>query len=361
MKILILFTYNKGLLSEFFKEVSFKLSNEGYDVVNYSFKQKKQFFTDNNVKVYTDKRKGYVSNYWNIYKIINFFKPDLIISNFSYVNPALLFGYLLGVKHNIVWFHTVYGHGKPNKFKVFVKSFFLKLADLIVANSKLLQDEMHEIYKVPVYKTKSIPFWTNIKDHRLSSKTLFIDRNSRLCIGCPGRLLEDKNHQTVINAVQRLKSENNADVHLYIAGDGSYKTELETLVSSLNISNNVTFLGLLSVEEMVTFYDSMDVVVLPSFHEAFGLVFIESISLGKPVIVSSQFGALNFIDSKRYPMNDFTFNPNSVNMLYEKLLLYTLNKGISGEFFQELYEKTFEKHLIYDQIKKVIEERVDSN
>ena len=110
MRILIFYTYNKGLLSEFFQELSQRLNDDGFEVINFYLKHKSDSFTFDGVQVYGEKRGGYFKNYLNIYKIIKQTNPDIILSNFSYVNPALLFGKLLGVRRNLVWFHTVYGH-----------------------------------------------------------------------------------------------------------------------------------------------------------------------------------------------------------------------------------------------------------
>lgn len=355
MKILILYTYNKGLLSEFYQELSEKLYEEGYEVVNFYLKHKKEFFIQKGVSIYGDKRSGIFKNYYHIYKIIKKVSPDVVVSNFSYINPATIFSRLLGVKRNIAWFHTAYEHTQPSKFKVLNKTFYLGLADIVIANSKFLQQEMHQIYKVPIDRTRCIPFWTNIKNYRTDSNSLTIDKKPSIFkIGCPGRLLEDKNHKVVIEAIYHLKKDYEKDIQLYIAGDGPDKDKLDELIEALELQNQVTFLGVLNVTEMVQFYDQMDVVVLPSLNEAFGLVFIEAIALGRPIIVSSQFGALNFIDDHKFSLNSFTFNPTSVNELKEKLMPYILNEGIPGDYFETLYKSTFDKQIIYQEIKNIL-------
>ncbi|WP_452227733.1 glycosyltransferase family 4 protein [Lacinutrix sp. MEBiC02404] len=353
MKILILYTYNKGLLSNFFQELSEKIYQDGYEVVNFYLKHREDYFVQKGVHVYGDKKRGYFKNYYKIYTFVKKEKPDVIISNFSYINPAVLAGRLLGVKDNIAWFHTAYGHTKPSFIKVMNKTMYLNMASLVLANSKGLQEEMHTVYKVPRKRTRRIPFWTNICDYSPCVKTLHaLNKTGVFKIGCPGRLVSDKNHQTVIKAIRALKSDKK--VELYIAGNGAYKQELEALVDQLELKNQVVFLGNLSTTEMVAFYKSMDVVVLPSYHEAFGLVFIEAIALGTPVIVSEKFGALDFIDVKQFSLNSFTFNPNAVSDLIKHLEKYMENKGLASKFFRDLYVKTFDKEVIYQSIKNII-------
>lgn len=355
MKILILYTYNKGLLSEFFQELSGKLNTDGFEVVNFYLKHHKNYFEQNGVAVYGEQRGNFVHNYKVIYQIIKKTKPDVIISNFSYINPAILFGKLLRVKHNIAWFHTAYGHTKPSWLKVLNKMMYLNMANLVLTNSKSLQKEMHSIYKVSKRKTRCIPFWTNISNYCSQSKSLSIKKSdSVINIGCPGRLLADKNHSMVIEAVYRLKNTHRSPIRLYIAGNGLYRNKLETLVKDLKLEQEVNFLGLLNVNEMAAFYKAMDVVVLPSFHEAFGLVFIEAIALGTPVLVSKAFGALDFVNNQEFQLDDFSFDPHEMPELIDKLEPYLINTGKRSDYFKKMYEATFEKDVIYNQLKAII-------
>lgn len=355
MKILILYTYNKGLLSEFFQELSEKLCSDGFDVDNFYLKHKQASFKQNGVSIYGEKRRGFVSNYKAIYKIIEQSKPDIVISNFSYINPAVLFGKLLGVKRNIAWFHTAFGHTKPSLLKIWNKTIYLNMADVVLTNSKALHNEMHSVYKVSKEKIQHVPFWTNITEHQNSAHILPIEQSEHVInIGCPGRLVADKNHDTVINAIYQLKKTHQKSIRLYIAGEGPYKIELQQLVQELDLVQDVLFLGLLNVSAMTEFYKAMDVVVLPSYHEAFGLVFIEAIALGTPVLVSNAFGALSFINKQQFVVDDFTFNPKSIQELINKLEPYIENKGVESDYFKLMYEHTFEKDHIYNQIKSII-------
>lgn len=81
----------------------------------------------------------------------------------------------------------------------------------------------------------------------------------------------------------------------------------------------------------------MDVIVLTSLHEAFGFVFIESISLGKPTLVSSHFGALSFIENQE-DLQQLLLNPESVEDLVLILKPYFCNKGLPSKYCRNLYK-----------------------
>lgn len=352
MKILILHTYNQGYLSKFFFDFSVKLVDEGHQVINFSFKSKKQNFRMNGVDIIIEKKSGYVLNYYHICKLIYTQKPHLIISNFSYANPALLFGKLFGVKKNYAWFHTLLSQMDTRKVNVIIKSQFLKLADLIMANSNITKNELIKAYGVPEKKIQSIPFWSTINEIAEQSSPPPYIQPGVLQIGCPGRMALHKNQQVVLHALASIKNEVQDGFHVYFAGDGEELLNLQQLAKDLEIESNVSFLKHLSADEMVRFYKAMDVIILPSLDEAFGLVFIEAISLNVPVLVSNRFGALSFIDRSKYNLSDIEFNPQSADDLALKLLNFLKNKFTTSNKFIDIYNSTFSKGEIYKQLKE---------
>ena len=350
MKIVLLYTYNQGYLSHFFFELCTMLSNKGYEVSTFSLKRKAHKLKKDGIKINIKKRGGYVSTYFQIFNLLNKIKPDVVLSNFSYVNPSLLFGRLLGVKKNMVWFHSLNEQMAPTWSNIFIKRQFLRLADITIANSYLTADELKNIYYVPDFKIKTVAFWSTISEQNLEKKpSLFRKKPKSLNIGCPGRMATHKNQKVVVEALSMVNQDNDFNFHLYFAGDGQEKEALKSLCNHHELNPYVTFCGHLSSDEMIAFYKEMDVIILPSLHEAFGLVFIEAISLGTPVLVSSQFGALSFIDKAIFDLSKFTFNPESSHDLKNKLITFE-KQAVDFEFFKKLYIETFDKTRIFNRI-----------
>jgi glycosyltransferase involved in cell wall biosynthesis len=355
LKILLFHTYNRGYLSSFFHELSIKLTQEGNEVVSFSWKASVSERIIDGVKVVVKKKKGYLTNYHNVYSIIKKEKPDVVLSNFSYVNPALVFGKLFGVKKNMVWFHSLNEQMESSKTNVFIKKQFLKLADVLIANSYLTQKELQAYYAVPETKIQAIPFWSTISDQDIKASDIkFTSHKNVIKIGCPGRMATHKNQKVIIEVLSKLKKTTAYSFHLYIAGVGEELSNLIKQAEELQVTTEVTFLKHLSANDMLHFYKTMDVIVLPSLHEAFGLVFIEAIALGTPVLVSSQFGALSFVKQNETEFSEFTFNPESANELLDKLLPYFKNHGLSKDFFKQLYKLNFDKDIIFRKILNII-------
>jgi glycosyltransferase involved in cell wall biosynthesis len=106
-------------------------------------------------------------------------------------------------------------------------------------------------------------------------------------------------------------------------------------VKFLGIGQNVEFLGFQN--DIRAFYDSLDCIVMPSKEDSFGMVALEGMALGKPVIVSTNAGASEIIADNK---NGFTFDmkPKSVENLYKKMKYVIENKNN----LEELHKNAFE-------------------
>jgi len=75
------------------------------------------------------------------------------------------------------------------------------------------------------------------------------------------------------------------NIQLYIGGKGPLREELEALIEKHNLQKNVELLGFISEEDLLTYYQSADLFVLPTiFLEGFGLVTVEALACGTPVL-----------------------------------------------------------------------------
>jgi len=111
-----------------------------------------------------------------------------------------------------------------------------------------------------------------------------------------GRIEPLKGVERLLRAVARLRKRK---VRLWIiGGDERSRREVERLqklVADLNIQDSVEFLGLVRQTELPRFYSAADVCVIPSFYESFGLVVLESLACGTPVVAADVGGARNII------------------------------------------------------------------
>jgi len=102
---------------------------------------------------------------------------------------------------------------------------------------------------------------------------------------CVALLISKKAIDNLITAFANA-FKNNPQVTLRIGGDGPERQTLKELARSLGITSQVRFLGKLTRKQVVWEIANTDVFVLPSHFETFGVVVIEALAMGKPVVAT---------------------------------------------------------------------------
>jgi glycogen(starch) synthase len=138
-----------------------------------------------------------------------------------------------------------------------------------------------------------------------------------------GRLVYEKGPHILLEAASKLK---HLDLKYLIVGDGSMKPYLVDLSRRLGISDMVYFLGHISDSELATFYQWSSAAVFPSLYEPFGIVALEAMGAGIPVVVSAT-GGLDEIVQDGY--NGLKFMPGSSDSLTYQLNRVITDKALS--------------------------------
>lgn len=108
-----------------------------------------------------------------------------------------------------------------------------------------------------------------------------------------GRLVEIKNHLGLIEAFA--KANLPKDITLTIVGEGVMRPKLESLIKSLNLEARITLVGQLDKAQIKQMLEEHDGFVLSSHYETFGVVLIEAMSMGLPVLSTPCLGASEII------------------------------------------------------------------
>ncbi len=176
-----------------------------------------------------------------------------------------------------------------------------------------------------------------------------------------GRLTAQKGCEYLIRAMPQILSKYNAK--LLIVGDGPSRSYLESEASRLGVSNRVIFTGFLPDVEMVKLMKSTDVLVVPSIYEPFGIVALEGMAAGVPVVVSDIDGLSEIISHEDNGIKVFPQNPPSIFWGVDRVLS---DRGLAEhlkEKGRESIEKEFSWSIIaektLDLYKGAINERND--
>lgn len=129
----------------------------------------------------------------------------------------------------------------------------------------------------------------------------------------------NKNQAMLINAF-RLLSIKFPDVHLEIVGDGPLRNELEQMANDLGLFRKIYFYGHQSREQLLKIYNESHAFVLSSFKETFGVVLIEAMSCGLPVI-ATKCGGPESIITEPYLGELSEIDVESLSLAMEKVYL----------------------------------------
>ena len=175
---------------------------------------------------------------------------------------------------------------RESYYKRIVNSY--KSADAIIAVGNGLKKEIEELTN-----RKDIKVIGNLVDLSLFNIRNIKRENDEFIFFSVAFLEGEKGLDTLIKAFSmRFKNEK---VRLVIGGDGSQREWLESIAKSEGIENQVTFTGALSREEVASWMNKCDAFVLPSRYETFGVVYIEALASGKPVIGTFNGGAEDIV------------------------------------------------------------------
>lgn len=268
-----------------------------------------------------------------IKKVIDDKKIDIVITNTINIYTGALAAAISEVPH----FWLV--HEKPeNEFSFlsskldFIKEYgdqiYCVTGDLTVNMKKLLHSETIKsfipISAKPVYDLK------HVKSKRLVSV---------------GRLTKRKNQLELIKAYSNIQNSENIPL-VFIGGwDKEYKNLCDNFIS-VNKIRNIEFLGL--KKDPWSYLTDKDICILPSRSETFGLVYVEALSLGIPVILSDNPGHISayniFKDGELYKLNDIEDLSQKIeymisNFLDMKKKYEDRKKEVSNNFNSEVCYK----------------------
>lgn len=221
------------------------------------------------------------------------FHPDVITGH--WVNPQLMLIPILGRHYNAKTafvFHSDYLKTTCDKFHV---QPLLDQIDYIGFRSQFAARAVQEYLSI-----KNPPFIaaSGIPDSYILG--MQNPRKKQFHTGCvpiltAGRLVAYKRIDSVIHAAADAFPEGN--FQLRIAGDGAQRKQLERIVRSRSVSDNVHLIGRISRDALQTEMQNSDIFVLISQRETFGLVYLEAMLQGCIVIASRKGGMDGIIEN----------------------------------------------------------------
>lgn len=147
-------------------------------------------------------------------------------------------------------------------------------------------------------------------------------KKSPIILGIIGRIDKAKGFDCVIDALKILQKKLAQKIILKIAGSGEEMANLQKKTKDLNLENSVEFLGWIA--DPKDFFAQIDIFILPSKNETFGLVLLEAMKFGKPIISTNCDGPREIlrkdIDALLVDLESIESIPNQIAKNVEKLI-----------------------------------------
>ena len=217
-------------------------------------------------------------------------KPDVIHAhNFFYA--GVMAQYLkekYGIHYIITEHSSFYVKNRVTSYQIEILKSVATEASKVTVVSSALKSILKKYIK------EEIGILHNIVDDFFFKKEFQNNRSDNFVFLNVASLDNNKNQTLLIESFAKVVKKQ-PKVHLKLAGDGYMRNSLETLVKKLNLTKQVSFLGRISQEKVREEMMGADCFVLSSDFETFGVVLIEALACGLPIIATKCGGPVDIV------------------------------------------------------------------
>jgi glycosyltransferase involved in cell wall biosynthesis len=223
-------------------------------------------------------------------------KPDLIIT--THINFSPLARYIkeyFGIPYWVIT-HGIDAWGITD----YSLKAALRKADKILAVSRYTRHRLLKEQNLDEAQVKILPNTFNEDqfvirskpEHLLKKYQLHRDQPVVLTVARLDNQERYKGYDVVLQSLLSVR-EVIPDVHYLLVGKGKDHDRIVQLVRELGLEKNVTLTGFVPDQELCDHYNLCDVYVMPSKKEGFGIVYLEALACGKPVVAGNRDGSVD--------------------------------------------------------------------
>lgn len=189
-------------------------------------------------------------------------------------------------------------------------------ASRIITVSRWMKDHVTELFKLPSEKVDVIPNGVDFSKFQGEpdmpvNRVKWVSNPHDFLVTAVGRMTSQKGFDTLLRAFpQILRSVPTA--RLLMIGDGYMKSELEGLAREEGVADSVMFSGFINDEQLVGALKSSSVVVVPSRFEPFGIIALEAMAAGVPIVVSNVGGLAEIVEDNVDGLEVEPENPQAI-------------------------------------------------
>ena len=197
-------------------------------------------------------------------------------------------------------------------------------ASRVVVTSHSMKREICDHFHLPWDKVDVIPNAIDVTQYNTQVDTGPV--RARYGVGwgeklvlCVGRLVPQKGIEYFIRAIPMI-AQRYPEAKFVIVGEGWSRDYLEGVAQSTGLTRKILFTGFISDAEVTALMTSADVLVIPSVYEPFGIVALEGMATGVPVVASRVGGLAEVIEHDRTGIFVYPRNPGSIAWGVDQIL-----------------------------------------
>ena len=245
----------------------------------------------------------------------------------------------------------IIGYNKDERYKkIAIEA--AKRSKKIITVSKDNNKLVNKVFPFAKDKTLLIPngynpdvFYKDSVDKKETLNELGINKNYKKIVCFAGKFTEIKGIDTLIKAASIYEDDETLTL---LSGDGILFNDMKKLAHNLKLKN-IKFLGNQDHDTLRKIYNISNVSIIPSRNESFGLVAVEALACGTPVI-STDVGGLNDIVNPKvgikFPCNDHIALADDIKKVLDKEIVFD-----SDEIALSTKEKYSQDELIKELVK----------
>ncbi|WP_019502681.1 glycosyltransferase family 4 protein [Pseudanabaena sp. PCC 6802] len=261
--------------------------------------------------------------------------------NFTYLSPKII-GHLLRLRPQVIfsssfgvwtilalllkllfWWRVIiaYEGSSPgvdyrnSALRLFVRRLMVWLADAYITNSQAGSAYLIDILKAKKDRVFVQPY--EIPDERTLPGSAEVKEPKALELQRPvflfvGHVIPRKGLPLLLQACAMLQARGYEQYTLQIVGDGSQQQELKAFCQEHHLSDRVQWAGRVAYDSIGNYFHNADVFVFPTLEDTWGVVTLEAMLLGKPILCSQGAGTSELVV---HGENGYVFAPDDPDKL----------------------------------------------
>ncbi len=230
----------------------------------------------------------------------------------------------------------------------------------VIATSDSMKSEVCDHFKLPWEKVKIIPNAIDSDKYsgsvdRGAVRARYGVRHGEKLVLSVGRLVPQKGIEYLVQAVPNV-AWRHPETKFVIVGEGWYRDHLQYLTATTGQAWRINFTGFIPDHELIALTKSADVLVMSSIYEPFGIVALEGMAAGVPVVASRVGGLAEIIEHDKTGILVYPRNPDSISWGINQILSNPEHARWLAKNAEERIQKTYSWEAIAKKTVKLYKE-----